>query len=279
MLNYQRVCFTFTFLWFHRFSQLRLDAGYPLVDACMRELSITGYASNHARLNAASFLAYTMSFDWRQLASFSADHDLEIKETKFQNVPSWGLDMRMMRDFQWFPWILCWYGRLPDEKRMTVLTGGWLTKSSGKRAFSCAEHPRGVVRIGSRATSLITSLDETHGGSESVSWMVSLAMNLCTHLGGTVVIYKWWTFNRTSSDSWGSFTVVIVSKMMHQFSIPSISKEPTIERMIAHLTEDVTSNWCNWVRCAGLTEGRLSSFNVAPWLKLCPEFPLQNRRP
>ena len=42
------------------------DAGYPLVDACMRELSITGYASNHARLNAASFLAYTMSFDWRQ---------------------------------------------------------------------------------------------------------------------------------------------------------------------------------------------------------------------
>ena len=58
----------------------------------MRELSITGYASNHARLNAASFLAYTMSFDWR-LASFSADHDLEIKETKFQNVPSWGLDI------------------------------------------------------------------------------------------------------------------------------------------------------------------------------------------
>lgn len=39
--------------------------GYPLVDACMRELSITGYASNHARLNAASFLAYSMSFDWR----------------------------------------------------------------------------------------------------------------------------------------------------------------------------------------------------------------------
>ena len=33
---------------------------------------------------------------------------------------------------------------------MTVLTGGWLTKS-------------GVVRIGSRATSSITSLDETHG--------------------------------------------------------------------------------------------------------------------
>ena len=29
--------------------------------------------------------------------------------------------------------------------------------------------------------------------------------------------------------------------------------------------KDVTSNWCNWVRCAGLTEGRLSSFNVVSW--------------
>ena len=40
-------------------------AGYPLVDACMRELQATGLASNHARLNAASFLACSMGFDWR----------------------------------------------------------------------------------------------------------------------------------------------------------------------------------------------------------------------
>ena len=44
-----------------------LASGYPLVDACMRELSITGYTSNHARMNAASFLACSMSFDWRPL--------------------------------------------------------------------------------------------------------------------------------------------------------------------------------------------------------------------
>ena len=81
---------------------LKSLGGYPLVDACLRELSITGYISRHARagakhsvltcfdpkavekwmfqlfqdiysfescplkgLNAASFLAYTMSFDWR----------------------------------------------------------------------------------------------------------------------------------------------------------------------------------------------------------------------
>ena len=58
--------FPLIFIGFHRFSQ-GLHAGYPLVDACMRELSITGYASNPARLNAASFLAHSMSFDWRHL--------------------------------------------------------------------------------------------------------------------------------------------------------------------------------------------------------------------
>ena len=42
-----------------------LRAGYPLVDACMRELQSTGLPSNQARLNAASFLACSMSFDWR----------------------------------------------------------------------------------------------------------------------------------------------------------------------------------------------------------------------
>ena len=35
------------------------------MDACMRELRATGLASNPARLNAASFLACSMGFDWR----------------------------------------------------------------------------------------------------------------------------------------------------------------------------------------------------------------------
>lgn len=39
--------------------------GLPLVDACMRELIRTGYASNRVRQNAASVLAKDLGLDWR----------------------------------------------------------------------------------------------------------------------------------------------------------------------------------------------------------------------
>ena len=39
--------------------------GLPLVDACMRELIETGYASNRVRQNAASVLAKDLRLDWR----------------------------------------------------------------------------------------------------------------------------------------------------------------------------------------------------------------------
>ncbi|CAK9069219.1 Cryptochrome DASH [Durusdinium trenchii] len=55
--------------------------GYPLVDACMRELSITGYTSNHARMNAASFLACSMSFDWRRGANWFESHLIDYDVT------------------------------------------------------------------------------------------------------------------------------------------------------------------------------------------------------
>ena len=44
--------------------------GYPLVDATMREISHTGYASYRCRLNAASFLVYDMKHDWRRGAQY-----------------------------------------------------------------------------------------------------------------------------------------------------------------------------------------------------------------
>ena len=39
--------------------------GYPLVDAAMRELLATGYTSNRARQNVASFLTKNLGIDWR----------------------------------------------------------------------------------------------------------------------------------------------------------------------------------------------------------------------
>ena len=48
------------------FARWRLGrTGYPLVDAAMRELLATGYTSNRARQNVASFLTKNLGIDWR----------------------------------------------------------------------------------------------------------------------------------------------------------------------------------------------------------------------
>ena len=40
--------------------------GYPVVDACMRQLNTTGYMHNRGRLIVASFLVKTLLIDWRK---------------------------------------------------------------------------------------------------------------------------------------------------------------------------------------------------------------------
>jgi deoxyribodipyrimidine photolyase len=44
--------------------------GYPLVDATMREILHTGYATDRCRFNAASFLVHDMKHDWRRGAQY-----------------------------------------------------------------------------------------------------------------------------------------------------------------------------------------------------------------
>ncbi|WP_435364342.1 DASH family cryptochrome [Haloarchaeobius sp. DYHT-AS-18] len=46
------------------------QTGIPFVDAAMRELNETGYVSNRARQNAASFLANNLRLDWRRGAAY-----------------------------------------------------------------------------------------------------------------------------------------------------------------------------------------------------------------
>ena len=48
----------------------RGETGIPFVDAAMRELNATGYLSNRARQNAASFLANDLRIDWRKGAAY-----------------------------------------------------------------------------------------------------------------------------------------------------------------------------------------------------------------
>lgn len=79
------------------------QTGIPFVDASMRELQATGYTSNRMRQNAASFLAHSISLDWRLGAelyeSLLIDHDPESNYGNWQYVSGVGSDPRQGRKF------------------------------------------------------------------------------------------------------------------------------------------------------------------------------------
>lgn len=72
--------------------------GSGLIDASMRELALTGYTSNRARQNAASFLAKHLSLDWRLGAewyeSWLVDYDVSSNWGNWQYVAGVGNDPR-----------------------------------------------------------------------------------------------------------------------------------------------------------------------------------------
>ena len=59
--------------------------GVPLVDAAMRELAATGYMSNRARQNAASFLVKDLQQDWRAGAAWFEHHLID-----YDVASNWG---------------------------------------------------------------------------------------------------------------------------------------------------------------------------------------------
>lgn len=81
----------------------RGDTGFPLVDAAMRELRATGYTSNRARQNAASFLARVLGVDWRLGAawfeSYLVDYDVGSNWGNWAYVAGVGTDARGFRFF------------------------------------------------------------------------------------------------------------------------------------------------------------------------------------
>ncbi|SER94297.1 DASH family cryptochrome [Salisediminibacterium halotolerans] len=79
------------------------ETGYPLVDAAMKELNATGYMSNRARQNAASFLTKNLGIDWRWGARYFEEQLLDYDPAS--NYGNWayqagvGTDMRELRAF------------------------------------------------------------------------------------------------------------------------------------------------------------------------------------
>jgi deoxyribodipyrimidine photo-lyase len=84
-------------------SWIQGHTGYPLVDAAMRELLATGYMSNRARQNVASFFVHYLKQDWRIGADYFAstllDYDPSSNYLNWQYVAGVGNDPRDHRIF------------------------------------------------------------------------------------------------------------------------------------------------------------------------------------
>ncbi|PMM58050.1 DASH family cryptochrome [Vibrio splendidus] len=61
------------------------NTGYPIVDACMRQLNATGYMSNRGRQLTASCLIYELGVDWRNGAAY-----FESQLVDYDVASNWG---------------------------------------------------------------------------------------------------------------------------------------------------------------------------------------------
>ncbi|MEB3228723.1 MAG: DASH family cryptochrome [Synechocystis sp.] len=77
--------------------------GYPLIDANMRELALTGFMSNRGRQNVASFLCKNLGLDWRSGAAWFEssliDYDVCSNWGNWNYIAGTGNDPRNARYF------------------------------------------------------------------------------------------------------------------------------------------------------------------------------------
>ena len=70
--------------------------GYPIIDACMTELNITGYMHNRGRLITSNFLNRILGLDWRLGEKYFAqkltDYDPSVNNGNWQWISSVGVD-------------------------------------------------------------------------------------------------------------------------------------------------------------------------------------------
>lgn len=84
------------------------ETGFPIVDACMRQLNATGYMHNRGRMTVASFLIKVLLIDWRWGEKYFAqkltDYDIASNNGNWQGISGTGVDMKpYFRDMN--PWI------------------------------------------------------------------------------------------------------------------------------------------------------------------------------
>ena len=115
--------------------------GFPLVDAAMRELRATGFTSNRARQNVASFLTRVLGLDWRLGAawfeSWLVDYDVASNWGNWGYVAGVGQDARGFRFFNV-------YKQAQDYDPDARFVRHWLPELAGLSAAD-AQRPERVV--------------------------------------------------------------------------------------------------------------------------------------
>ena len=83
--------------------------GYPIIDACMRQLNTTGYMHNRGRLISANFLNRIMGMNWRLGEKYFAkqlvDYDPLVNNGNWQWIASTGCDTKPYSQRVFNPWL------------------------------------------------------------------------------------------------------------------------------------------------------------------------------
>lgn len=83
--------------------------GYPIVDACMKELNTTGYMHNRGRLISSNFLNRILGLDWRLGEKYFAqqltDYDPCVNNGNWQWIASTGTDPKPYFQRLFNPWL------------------------------------------------------------------------------------------------------------------------------------------------------------------------------
>lgn len=84
------------------------QTGFPIVDACMRQMNETGYMHNRGRMIVANFLVKTLLINWKwgeeYFAQTLVDYDVASNNGNWQSISGTGADQKpYFRDMN--PWI------------------------------------------------------------------------------------------------------------------------------------------------------------------------------
>ncbi|KAL0095121.1 hypothetical protein F4703DRAFT_1922728 [Phycomyces blakesleeanus] len=162
--------------------------GVPFIDAVMREMKLTGFASNRGRQNVASFLARDLYIDWRMGAewfeSYLTDHDVYSNYGNWQYVSGVGCDPReSIRHFNIIKqakdydpkgnYVKLWCPELKNVPTQKI-HAPWIMTEEEQRRSGCVigkDYPKPIIIVDAwKKHSLVKGGSKTNGNpSETIA--------------------------------------------------------------------------------------------------------------